>query len=547
MNLIERASYWRDHDPDPSTKAAITALIDAAHNGDNAASAELASRFSGPLSFGTAGLRGEVGAGESRMNRAVVIRATAGLMSWLNTKVSTPTVVIGCDARHGSADFHRDAAEVISGAGGRALVLPPQLPTPVTAFTVRALGADAGIMITASHNPPADNGYKVFLGGRVAPDEANGVQIISPADAEITEHILAAPPADEVPRSTEHIEPVDILEQYLERAGELGTANPLNIVLTPMHGVGGDVATQALRAAGFSNIHVVEQQAAPDPDFPTVSFPNPEEPGALDLSFELAKAVDADVILALDPDADRCAVAIPTDTGWRQLTGDETGALLGAYLAKRSGGSGTLANSIVSSRLLSRIAAAHDLEHKNTLTGFKWIARTPDLIFGYEEAIGYCTDPEYVRDKDGITAAVTMASLVAELRAQGKTVQDALDDLARQHGLHATSPLTFRVENLELISKGMATLRANPPSELAGSEVIEFTDLADGYQGLPGTEGVLIRTAMDDRIIVRPSGTEPKLKCYLEVVLPVEDEIPTEHAQQRLAQLKEDLAAVLNM
>lgn len=547
MNLIERASHWRDHDPDPSTKAAITALIDAAHNGDNAASIELASRFSGPLSFGTAGLRGEVGAGESRMNRAVVIRATAGLMSWLNTKVSTPTVVIGCDARHGSADFHRDAAEVISGAGGRALVLPPQLPTPVTAFTVRALGADAGIMITASHNPPADNGYKVFLGGRVAPDEANGVQIISPADAEITEHILAAPPADEVPRSTEHIEPVDILEQYLERAGELGTANPLNIVLTPMHGVGGDVATQALRAAGFSNIHVVEQQAAPDPDFPTVSFPNPEEPGALDLSFELAKAVDADVILALDPDADRCAVAIPTDTGWRQLTGDETGALLGAYLAKRSGGSGTLANSIVSSRLLSRIAAAHDLEHKNTLTGFKWIARTPDLIFGYEEAIGYCTDPEYVRDKDGITAAVTMASLVAELRAQGKTVQDALDDLARQHGLHATSPLTFRVENLELISKGMATLRANPPSELAGSEVIEFTDLADGYQWLPGTEGVLIRTAMDDRIIVRPSGTEPKLKCYLEVVLPVEDEIPTEHAQQRLAQLKEDLAAVLNM
>ncbi|WJZ03342.1 phospho-sugar mutase [Corynebacterium freiburgense] len=550
MNTIERATAWRNHDPDPHTRDTITALIDAAETGDQGAYEELESRFSGPLMFGTAGLRGEVGAGESRMNRAVVIRATAGVVSWLNTKVDTPVVVIGCDARYGSADFYRDAAEVISGASGRALLLPPQLPTPVTAFAVRAFGADAGIMITASHNPPADNGYKLYLGGRVAPGDGNGVQLVSPADAEITEHITAAPPADQVPRTSTNVEHVDILDQYIHCAGTRGDARPLNIVLTPMHGVGGSVAVQALAAAGFHTVDVVKQQADPDPDFPTVSFPNPEEPGALDLAIELAKERNADVILALDPDADRCAVAIPTPTGWRQLSGDETGALLGEYIAKRTqvaGNTGTMANSIVSSRLLSRIAHAHDLNHEPTLTGFKWIARTPGLIFGYEEAIGYCTDPEFVRDKDGITAAVTMASLVANLLAQGRTVQDALDDLAKQHGLHATSPLTFRVENLDLIATGMANLRAHPPRELAGSPVIEFADLAEGYQGLPATDGVLLRTEQDDRIIVRPSGTEPKLKCYLEVVLPVVKEIPHDDAAERLAMLKNDIAAAIGI
>lgn len=547
MNTLQRARFWRDHDPDPNTRSIITQLIDAAINGDATAETELASRFSGPLTFGTAGLRGEVGAGESRMNRAVVIRATAGLVSWLQTKVQTPVVVVGCDARHGSAEFQRDVAEVVSGAGGKALLLPAQLPTPVTAFAVRAFGADAGVMVTASHNPPADNGYKVYLGGRVALGAGNGVQIVAPADAEITAHITAMPPADEIPRSADNIEHVDVIEDYLKRAATRGTPNPLRIVLTPMHGVGGGVAVKALAAAGFDDVHVVSEQALPDPDFPTVSFPNPEEPGALDLAFALATELNADLILALDPDADRCAAAIPTATGWRQLSGDETGALLGEYLAKRADGKGTMANSIVSGRLLARIAAAHGLHHEATLTGFKWIARTPELIFGYEEAIGYCTDPEFVRDKDGITACITMASLVAELKAQGRTVEDALADLARQHGLHATAPLTFRVSDLQQIADGMAKLRANPPAALADSEVVEFADLADGYQGLPGTDGVLIRTAADDRVIVRPSGTEPKLKCYLEVVLPVADEVPTAAAQERLASLKQEIAAAVGM
>ena len=547
MNTLQRARFWRDHDPDPNTRSMITQLIDAAINGDATAETELASRFSGPLTFGTAGLRGEVGAGESRMNRAVVIRATAGLVSWLQTKVQTPVVVVGCDARHGSAEFQRDVAEVVSGAGGKALLLPAQLPTPITAFAVRVFGADAGVMVTASHNPPADNGYKVYLGGRVALGADNGVQIVAPADAEITAHITAMPPADEIPRSADNIEHVDVIEDYLKRAATRGTPNPLRIVLTPMHGVGGGVAVKALAAAGFDDVHLVSEQALPDPDFPTVSFPNPEEPGALDLAFALATELNADLILALDPDADRCAAAIPTATGWRQLSGDETGALLGEYLAKRAEGKGAMANSIVSGRLLARIAAAHGLHHETTLTGFKWIARTPELIFGYEEAIGYCTDPEFVRDKDGITACITMASLVAELKAQGRTVEDALADLARQHGLHATAPLTFRVSDLQQIADGMAKLRANPPTELAGSEVVEFADLAEGYQGLPGTDGVLIRTAADDRVIVRPSGTEPKLKCYLEVVLPVADEVPTAAAQERLASLKQEIAAAVGM
>ncbi|MDO5076081.1 phospho-sugar mutase [Corynebacterium sp.] len=554
MNTLQRAVVWRDHDPDPATRDTITKLIDAATSGDTGAEAELASRFAGPLTFGTAGLRGEVGAGESRMNRAVVIRATAGLVSWLQTKTPNPTVVIGCDARHGSAEFQRDAAEVVSGAGATALVLPAQLPTPVTAFAVRSLGADAGIMVTASHNPPADNGYKVYLGGRVSPGDGDGVQIVSPADSEITEHINAQPPADQIPRTDDNVKHVDVLQEYLKRAGALGTPNPLRIVLTPMHGVGGAVAVQALAAAGFTDIHVVEEQALPDPDFPTVSFPNPEEPGALDLAFALATDVEADVILALDPDADRCAAAIPTATGWRQLTGDETGALLGEYIAtkyaKSGAKGGVMANSIVSGRLLSRIAEDHGLDHQATLTGFKWIARTPGLVFGYEEAIGYCTDPEYVRDKDGITACITMASLVAALKAQGRTVDDALAELARRHGLHATAPLTFRVSNLQLIADGMDTLRAHPPTELAGSKVVEFSDLAEGYQGLPGTNGVLIRTADDDRVIVRPSGTEPKLKCYLEVVIPMDEshvDVPWDAADQRLGELKRDVAKAVGM
>ena len=513
------ARDWAAHDPDPETAAYVLDLLE-----DPARAAELQSRFSGPLTFGTAGLRGEVGAGESRMNRAVVTRATYGLMDWLGRQVEGPRVVIGCDARHGSSDFYTTAAEVISAAGGTALLLPPCLPTPVTAFAVRALHADAGIMITASHNPRTDNGYKVYLGGRVATGVADGVQIVPPADAEIMACITQASPADQIPRDSLRVEKVDVLPEYLETAARNGVSD-LRIVLTAMHGVGGEVARQALNRAGFHDIHVVAEQFAPDPDFPTVAFPNPEEPGALDLAIALASDVDADLIFALDPDADRCAVAIPTGDGdWRQLSGDETGCLLGDYVAGScgavAGASGVLASSIVSSRLLGSIAAAHGLEHRTTLTGFKWIGQVPDLVFGYEEAIGYCCDPAHVRDKDGITAAVTMALLVAGLRADGRAIQDVLDSFAERFGLHATAPVTFRVEEVALISAAMRRLRSAAPAELAGSEVVSVIDLGEGYDGLPPADGLMLFTAANDRVIIRPSGTEPKLKCYLEVILP---------------------------
>ena len=519
MSITDVARDWAAHDPDPETAAYVLGLLE-----DPARTAELQSRFSGPLTFGTAGLRGEVGAGESRMNRAVVTRATYGLMDWLGRQVEAPRVVIGCDARHGSSDFYTTAAEVISAAGGTALLLPPCLPTPVTAFAVRALHADAGIMITASHNPRTDNGYKVYLGGRVATGVADGVQIVPPADAEIMACITQASPADQIPRDSLRVEKVDVLPEYLETAARNGVSD-LRIILTAMHGVGGEVARQALNRAGFHDIHVVAEQFAPDPDFPTVAFPNPEEPGALDLAIALASDVDADLIFALDPDADRCAVAIPTGDGdWRQLSGDETGCLLGDYVAGScgagAGASGVLASSIVSSRLLGSIAAAHGLEHRTTLTGFKWIARVPDLVFGYEEAIGYCCDPAHVRDKDGITAAVTMALLVAGLRADGCAIQDVLDSFAERFGLHATAPVTFRVEEVALISAAMRRLRSAAPAELAGSEVVSVIDLGEGYDGLPPTDGLMLFTAANDRVIIRPSGTEPKLKCYLEVILP---------------------------
>ncbi|MDO5699359.1 MAG: phospho-sugar mutase [Dermatophilus congolensis] len=564
--LVARAEEWIAHDPAEATRTELSAVVEAARRGDEAAAAVLASRFSGPLTFGTAGLRGAVGAGESRMNTAVVARATAGLVRYLHDSLGEagrPVVVLGCDARHGSTEFVRDAARVVSGAGAEAIVLPERLPTPVLAFAVRHLGADAGVMVTASHNPPADNGYKVYLGGRLANNEACGVQIVPPADADIASRIAQAPPADVIARSSEFVTPAgdDVLRRYLDRASGLRGSNessPIRIVLTPMHGVGGETAVTALAAAGFTDVHLVPEQADPDPDFPTVAFPNPEEPGALDLALALAKRVSADVVIALDPDADRCSVAIPVADGdpesasesaggWRQLSGDELGALLGeqaASRAERDGRTGALACSVVSGRLLARIAAAHGLEHATTLTGFKWIARTPDLLFGYEEAIGYCSDPDSVRDKDGISAAVLVATLVDDLRREGRTLHNALDDLARAHGLHATAPLTFRVDDVSIISDAMARLRANPPTHLAGASVTSVVDLAEGHDGLPPTDGVLLLTDADDRVIVRPSGTEPKLKCYLEVVLdcPPHGTPPRAQAEARLAALREDVA-----
>jgi len=377
------------------------------------------------------------------------------------------------------------------------------------------------------------------------------VQIVPPADAEIMACITQASPADQITRNASRVEKVDVLPAYLEKVARLGSSpRDVRIVLTAMHGVGGEVARRALNLAGFNDIHVVEEQFAPNPDFPTVAFPNPEEPGALDLAIALARDVNADLILALDPDADRCAVAIPTGQGnWRQLSGDETGCLLGDYVAGRvegggDVGSGVLASSIVSSRLLGAIAADHGLEHRTTLTGFKWIARVPDLVFGYEEAIGYCCDPAHIRDKDGITAAVTMALLVDSLRIDGRTIQDVLDSFADRFGLHATAPVTFRVEDVGLISAAMQQLRSTAPAELAGSEVVSVIDLGEGYNGLPPTDGLMLFTAANDRVIIRPSGTEPKLKCYLEVILPGGT---WEEARKRLDAIGEELRGVIGL
>ncbi|MGC5629408.1 phospho-sugar mutase [Georgenia sp. Z1344] len=574
-DVLGRARTWAEQDPDPATRAELEGLIALAGTDEDAA-AELSSRFAGPLEFGTAGLRGEIGAGETRMNRATVTRATAGLMAALTAEIGPdPVVVIGHDARHGSHEFARDAAEIVAGAGGRALLLPRPLPTPVLAFAVRHLGTDAGIMVTASHNPPRDNGYKVYLGGRAVPAEERGTQIVAPWDARIAEAIAAVGDLRELPRGEREGLGEEIVEAYLDRVASLvpaGAAEGLTIVHTSMHGVGAETARAALARAGVSELHEVAEQAEPDPDFPTVAFPNPEEPGALDLALALARGTGADLVIANDPDADRCSAAIPASHaagGWRQLTGDEIGALLGDQAARAGTGTPTtsgstpdgtsasasdgrpvLASSVVSSRLLGRIAAAHGIDHAVTLTGFKWIARAPRIVFGYEEAIGYCVDPEGVRDKDGISAAVRLAALAGETHRAGRTLQDLLDDLALAHGVHVTAPLTVRVTDLTLISRAMTRVREQPPTELGGSPVTVSLDLAHGSADLPPTDGVVWETEIGDRVVVRPSGTEPKLKCYLEVVQPVGRAglaAAREAADTRMAVLREDVAAAIGM
>ncbi|WP_231386629.1 phospho-sugar mutase [Gordonia polyisoprenivorans] len=558
--LIARAAHWCAHDPDAATRAELGVLITGARSHDPEALAELRSRCAGPLEFGTAGLRAAVGAGESRMNTAVVIRATAGLARYLLDVVGPDAaVVVGCDARHGSSRFRTAALQVLSGAGLRAIALPEQLPTPITAYAVRALDADAGIMITASHNPPADNGYKVYLGGRATDADGAGVQIVPPADAEIASRIADSPPADEVPRTDDRITGADpaLVHGYLSRTAGLrrrAEPSPVRVVLTAMHGVGGSTAMQVLRDAGIGDVHPVQAQFLPDPDFPTVAFPNPEEPGAIDLAIAHAREVDADVVIALDPDADRCSVATSRDGLWRQLSGDEIGALLGEQAAADDSRPGdTLACSIVSSRLLGRIAAAHGLRFAQTLTGFKWIARTPGLRFGYEEAIGYCTDPDAVHDKDGIGAAVRMITLVEDLAATGAGLEDQLDRLAHVHGLHSTSAISVRVENPAVIEATMTRLRSARADRLVGEAIVEFRDLARGGDDLPPTDALLFRTAADDRVIVRPSGTEPKLKCYLEVVIPADDvrtagvRAARATAQARLGDLATELTSLLGL
>ncbi|KPI33481.1 phosphoglucomutase/phosphomannomutase alpha/beta/alpha domain I [Actinobacteria bacterium OV450] len=539
-DLITRARAWLAEDPDPETAAELAELIDA---GDTA---ELADRFSGTLQFGTAGLRGEIGAGPMRMNRSVVIRAAAGLAAYLKAQGHAGgLVVIGYDARYKSADFARDTAAVMTGAGLRAAVLPRPLPTPVLAYAIRHLGAVAGVEVTASHNPPRDNGYKVYLG--------DGSQIVSPADTEIAAEIGRVDTLASVPRPESGWEELgdEVLEAYLARTDAVltpGSPRGVRTVYTAMHGVGKDVVLAAFARHGFPAPVLVAEQAEPDPAFPTVAFPNPEEPGAMDLSFAKAAEVNPDIVIANDPDADRCAVAVPTLDGWRMLRGDEVGALLAAHLVHK-GATGVFAESIVSSSLLGRIAEAAGVGYEETLTGFKWIARVEGLRYGYEEALGYCVDPEGVRDKDGVTAALLVAELASELKEQGRTLTDLLDDLAIEHGLHHTDQLSVRVSDLSVITDAMAALRAHPPVSLAGLRVSSAEDLTQGTATLPPTDGLRYHLEGDykARVIVRPSGTEPKLKCYLEVVVPVADApdlVPARaRGQEILDAIKKDLSA----
>ncbi len=567
-DLRARVEAWRDADVDPGSRADLGELLDRADAGDEAARADLADRFTGLLEFGTAGLRGALGPGPNRMTRAVVVTAASGLGAWLRDTVEgPPRVVVGYDARTGSADFARDTCAVLVAAGCEVAVLPRPLPTPVLAYALLARDADAGVMVTASHNPPQDNGYKVYVGGRAVDGPGRGAQIVPPVDAQIAERIAAVGPANGVPRADDGWTTLgdDVVEAYL--AGVVGVLTPgapraVSIVLTPLHGVGGDVCARALVAGGFPEPYVVPEQAEPDAAFPTVAFPNPEEPGAIDLALAAAAARGADLVVANDPDADRCALAVPDPgattgpvAGWRMLRGDEVGALLGEYvLSRRAPGTGTptTACSIVSSQLLGRVAAAHGARHAETLTGFKWISRVPGLSFGYEEALGYCVAPDLVRDKDGVSAALLAAELVATLLSQGRTVLDALDDLAVAHGVHATDQLSVRVADLSLISGAMRRLRATPPATLGGAAVLAAEDLLEPDGDLLPTDGLRYRTADDVRVVVRPSGTEPKLKCYLEAVVPVEDGpagLPAARttAAARLAAVREDLAGLLGL
>ena len=531
-DLRARLAAWLADDPDERDRDELRAL--AADDG-SAAADELADRFSGRLEFGTAGLRGTIGAGPNRMNRAVVRGTTAALARWLRgpgrgiagAGAAEAGVVIGCDARHRSDEFADEAARVLAGAGIRVHLLPRRQPTPLLAFAVRHLHAAAGIMITASHNPPAYNGYKLYL--------RDGAQIVPPADAEIEAEIRSLGPLSGVPLAPPDSPLIvrhgdEVARGYLDLICAASPAPPdaawLRFVYTPLHGVAGGLAMRAFDQAGFTPPDLVAAQAEPDPDFPTVTFPNPEEPGALDLALAQARRSGADLVLANDPDGDRLAVAVPgPDGAWRTLTGDQVGALLGAYLldvtaAEPSPGDRLVVTTIVSSTLLSRIAAAAGAQYAETLTGFKWIVRADRpgsrFVFGYEEALGYAVG-EIVRDKDGIGAALALLGLAARARSRGGSLLDAYDALETAHGVHLTGQVTVGTAAPVDV---MARLRAAPPAEFCGARVLETTDLTGGTPNLPSAD-VLSYQLLGARVVIRPSGTEPKIKAYLEVVEPV--------------------------
>ncbi|MPY11690.1 phospho-sugar mutase [Arthrobacter bussei] len=575
--LLSTADDWAAADPDPRTADELRTLVGQVRDGGAAAAAaeqDLRDRFSGPLAFGTAGLRAALGAGPNRMNRVVVRRAAAGVAAHVLDLAAgsyVPRAVVGFDARHNSRVFAEETAAILTAAGIETFLMPTELPTPVLAYAIRTLACEVGIMVTASHNPPQDNGYKVYLGGRAVEEDARGVQIVAPHDSGIAAHIEAVGTLSDIALAPAGwtVLPGSIEADYVSAVAALAdpasTARKLRIVLTPLHGVGGRTAQAVLSEAGFDDVTVVHRQAEPDPDFPTVAFPNPEEPGALDLALELAQETGADLVIANDPDADRVALAArePSTGVWRMLRGDEVGSLLGLHLAARltsggrdtpsagAGARGVFANSIVSSRLLGRIAAVSGIDHAQTLTGFKWIARVHGLSFGYEEALGYCVAPELVRDKDGISAGLLLAELAAATKADGRTLFDLLDDAFLVHGLHSSDQLSVRVGSLGLLGAMMNRLRENQPSSFAESPVTTAEDLAQGSAHLPPTDGLLYVTQDETRVIIRPSGTEPKLKCYLEVVEPVgsaaELSAAKEAARLRLQAVRRDVGEALGL
>jgi phosphomannomutase len=538
MNLHDEAKAWLAQDPDPKTQQELERLIETHDD-------ELADCFAGRLQFGTAGLRGKLGPGPNRMNRVVVMQAAAGLAQYIKQHhPHEASIVIGYDARHNSDVFATDTARIMQGAGINALVLPKPLPTPVLAFAIKHLGASAGVMVTASHNPPQDNGYKVYLD--------DGCQIVPPTDADIAheiEHVANTMNVQDIPTDNEWVTlGDDVLQDYIARATELITDEQrsnnqtITAVITPMHGVGGSTLHHVLERAGFpAPIHVTEQ-FAPDANFPTVAFPNPEEPGAMDLALKTAAKHRPDLVIANDPDADRCAIAIPSIDGYRMLTGDEVGSLLGWWATQQENNRTTLAQSIVSSTMLKYIARKAGLDYEHTLTGFKWIGRIPTLRFGYEEALGYCVDPQAVSDKDGITAALAVATLAAHLKANDRTLQDKLIELSREHGVHATRQVSVRVTDLARITEVMANLRSSRPTSIGGLEVTRFVDLELGTD-LPPTDGLLFELSGNARVIIRPSGTEPKVKAYLQAVVPITTDLATaqQEADRQITALEADV------
>jgi len=533
VTIYELADQWLADDPNPQTREQLSALIAAAKFGDDDALAELTDAFDGPLTFGTAGLRAAMAPGPNRMNSAVVRRASAGLARFTLDNGGTRAIV-GFDARRNSEQFAHDTAAVMSAAGLAVELLPRPLPTPVLAFAVRQRGADVGVMITASHNPARDNGYKVYLG--------SGSQIAPPIDTYIARYINDVGPVRLIPVGDGWVTLDDhVVDSYLEVAATVYSEQvPRNVQVayTPLHGVGGQIFVQACKRVGLPAPTVVAAQFAPDPEFPTVDFPNPEEPGAMDQVLELAKDVAADVVIAHDPDADRCAMAVSRAGRYQMLCGDDVGALLAWWAierARRNFGpvlSGTMATSIVSSSLLELIAGAAGLGYKCTLTGFKYLGAVDSLVYAYEEALGYCVDPKHVRDKDGITAALRIIELVAFLKEQGRTVDDVLADLAREFGVHLTDQISIRMPTVSHMRAAMSAARANPPSTLAAHGLIGVTDLANGSNDFPATDALVWRLPVG-RVIVRPSGTEPKLKAYLELVFEPHRDVESAYAQAR--------------